>query len=266
MGSKPKTSSSKNVPHAKAPNMGDKAHATSSGGAAAKPAKVVLPHPDLTIEELRDAIENANDVVYTHDLEGDFNYTNAAARRIFGYRKDETQRLNIRDLLDETELSRAQAATAAKLAGRPAPNPYLINVKTKTGGCVTLELSTRLIHKDGKPVGVQGIERDITARLRAEAALRESEVRFRGVTENAPCAIIIYQGKKLVYANPGCTELSGYSMQELMQMEPFWNLAAPEHRDEVKRRAILRMSGQPVEQSFDFKIRRKDGGERWVEF
>src|SRR5205085_1394369 len=104
------------------------------------------------------------------------------------------------------------------------------------------------------------------ARLRAEAAMRESETRLRTVTENAPCAIIIYQGQQLVYANPATADLSGYSMGELMSMEPFWNLAAPEYRDEVKRRAILRMSGNPVEQSFDFKILRKDGGERWVEF
>src|SRR5437762_3419907 len=115
MGTKPKTSSKKNghdpklAPHA----------VSSQSAAAAKPAKSVLPHPDLTIEELRDAIENANDVVYTHDLEGDLTYTNAAARRIFGFTKEETQRLNVREILDEKELARAKASTAAKLRGEP---------------------------------------------------------------------------------------------------------------------------------------------------
>src|SRR2546429_5285254 len=119
MGTQPKTSSKKNGPDKKL-----ETHAVSSHSAAAvKPAKSILPHPDLTIEELRDAIENANDVVYTHDLEGDLTYTNIAARRIFGYSKEETQRLNVRDVLDEKELARAKASTAAKLRGEHTQNP-----------------------------------------------------------------------------------------------------------------------------------------------
>src|SRR4051812_42782021 len=168
MGTRPKTSSKQPMASSKNGDEVKPQAAASHAAAGAKPARIALPHPDLTIEELRDAIENAHDVVYTHDLEGDFNYTNANARRIFGFTKEETQCLNVRDILDDKELLKAKTSTADKLAGRPTQNPYLINVRGKNGHLVTLELSTRLLYKNGVPVGVQGIGRDITERLRAE--------------------------------------------------------------------------------------------------
>src|SRR5207249_3610154 len=69
-----------------------------------------------------------------------------------------------------------------KLSGQERTN-YEIQLKSKDGSVLTLEISRRLILKDGKPVGVQGIARDISARRRAEDALRESEERaWRGQT------------------------------------------------------------------------------------
>ncbi len=262
MGQKPKTSSTKS-PTRIAEGV-DKS-VPNGVATAAKRAKSHV-YSGLAPEDMRDAVENANDVIYVHDIEGNFTYINQAAVRIFGFSKTEALTLNVSGLLDDHELAKAKASTAAKIAGRPTPNPYLIIANAKDGRRVPIELSTRLIYKDGVPIAVQGIGRDISERLRNEAALRESEARFRGVTENAPCAIIIYQGDRLIYANPGASELSGYPYEELMAIWPFWNLAAPEHREEVKRRALARMSGSPVEQTFDFRIARKDGGIRWVEF
>src|SRR4051812_44871055 len=69
-------------------------------------------------EDLRDAVENANDLIYTHDLQGNFTYSNATGVRIFGYTREETLRMNIRDLLPPEEVVKAVAATAAKISGK----------------------------------------------------------------------------------------------------------------------------------------------------
>ncbi|MCU1311711.1 MAG: multi-sensor hybrid histidine kinase [Candidatus Angelobacter sp.] len=219
-----------------------------------------------TIEDLRDAIEFASDVIYTHDLEGNFTSSNATAVRILGYSYEETLRMNITNLLPPEELPRARQATAAKVAGKPYPNPYPIRVKAKDGHIVHLELSTRLILKDGLPVGVQGIGRDISERILAEAALHESESKFRAVAESAPCAIVIFRNNKLLYVNPAATELTGYSIPELLALDPFWKIAAPEFRAQLAKRVAERMAGSPLTDHHEFRIVHKNSAERWMDF
>src|SRR5258705_11017236 len=101
--------------------MGTKPKLTPASKAKKRPANVKKPAElpyGASIEELRDAIENANDLIYTHDLQGNFTYSNATGLRVFGYTREETLRMNIRDLLPAGEVAKAVAATAAKLAGK----------------------------------------------------------------------------------------------------------------------------------------------------
>ena len=265
MGSKPKTGSKQPVPAKKAHANGSSFHAVSpTSAAAAQPAKQTASHPDLTIEELRDAIENANDVVYTHDLEGDFTYTNAAARRIFGYTREETQRLNVSQILDATQLARAKAATAAKLAGNPAPDPYLINVQTKTGGTVTLELSTRLIYKDGMPVGVQGIGRDITDRKRAEDALAKSEQLFRTLVESCSDVIcILTTDGRVEYPSPSMEQKLGYRPEEMIGRSAF-EFAHPGDVELMMARFKDRFTREESLAPLEVRLRHKNGS--WCPF
>ncbi|HUS19424.1 MAG TPA: PAS domain S-box protein [Terriglobales bacterium] len=214
----------------------------------------------------REIIENASDIIYTHDLLGNFTTGNKAVQKILGYSRAETMRMNIRDLVVEEDQEKAKQATLAKLAGNPVPNPYRLRVRTKSAKVLHLEVSTRLVHRDGQPVGVQGIARDISDRIHAEQALRESESKFRAVAESAPCAILIYQGTKFRYVNPTAERITGYSKEELLQLDEFWQLAPPEHRETIKQRAESRQRGEVVPGGYEFKILHKSGVERWMDF
>jgi diguanylate cyclase (GGDEF)-like protein/PAS domain S-box-containing protein len=125
-------------------------------------------------ERYRELFENANDMVYTHDLEGRFTSVNRAAEQISGYTREEAFANNFATILAPEYLSVAREAILRKLRGEPSTT-YEVEIITKDGRRAPVELSTRLIHKDGKPVGVQGIARDISERKRAEDALRRSE-------------------------------------------------------------------------------------------
>ncbi|HEY7786221.1 MAG TPA: ATP-binding protein, partial [Pyrinomonadaceae bacterium] len=54
---------------------------------------------------------------------------------------------------------------------------YEVDLVSKSGELVTVEISSRLIQQNGKPVGIQAIARDITVRRRAEEALRQADQR-----------------------------------------------------------------------------------------
>ncbi len=238
-----------------------------SGKSASKSVSVKPAPPWPESDAInREIIDNANDIIYTHDLQGNFTYANRAVTTLLGYTREEALRLNIRDVVVPEDLQHATGAVAAKLAGKKGDVTYQLRVMSKDHHIVTLELSTRLIQRDKVPVLVHGIGRDISERLRVETALRESEAKFRGVAESAPCAIAIYQGTKLCYVNPTAQRLTGYSEQELLNLEHFWDIVAPEFQELVKSRAAARLRGEAVPGHYEVKIRRKSGEERWMDF
>jgi len=123
-------------------------------------------------ERYRELFENANDIVFTADLEGNFTSFNRAYERLTGYRRDQTPPMNIAQLVAPEYLDQVLRMRDSKLSGQTTTT-YEVEMLTRDGRRVPLELSTRLIFREGRPVGVQGIGREITERRRAQEALRQ---------------------------------------------------------------------------------------------
>jgi len=96
-------------------------------------------------------------------------------------------------------------------------------------------------------------------------ALRESEQKFRTLTETAASGIFIIRGERIRYINPAGERICGYSLTELQRMA-FWELVHPDHRELVRNRGLARQRGEPVPTHYEFKLLRPDGEERWVDF
>lgn len=125
----------------------------------------------------RELFENANDIVFTTDLAGNFTSVNRAGEQLSGYRRDETPTMTFAQVVAPEYLELAGQMLRRKLEGR-GPTTYELEIVTKSGQRVPLELSSRLIYRDGQPVGVQGIARDIRERRRAQEALRRLNERL----------------------------------------------------------------------------------------
>jgi PAS domain S-box-containing protein len=127
-------------------------------------------------ERYRELVENANDIVFTLDLEGNMTSVNKAVESVTGYSRGELVGMNLTDFLTPESVASAHRMTQRKLAGEERTN-YEVDVRTKDGHLVTLEISSRLLMRKGEPAGIQGVARDITSRRRAEEALREVDQR-----------------------------------------------------------------------------------------
>ncbi len=127
-------------------------------------------------ERYREMVENANDIVFTLDLEGNVTSVNKAVESITGYTQTELLGMNMSEFLTPRSTQRARSMTERKLAGEERTN-YEVDVHAKDGRLFTLEISSRLTIHQGKPVGVQGVARDITTRRQAEEALRRADQR-----------------------------------------------------------------------------------------
>src|SRR5882724_7457505 len=127
-------------------------------------------------ERYRELVENANDIVFTLDLEGNVTSINKAVESITGYSQAELLGMNMSEFLSPGSTETARHMTERKLAGEERTS-YEVGLRAKDGGTLTLEISSRLNIHQGKPVGVQGVARDITRRRQAEEALRLADQR-----------------------------------------------------------------------------------------
>ncbi|HEY6803703.1 MAG TPA: PAS domain S-box protein [Pyrinomonadaceae bacterium] len=118
-------------------------------------------------ERYRDLFENASDIIYTHDLQGNYTSVNGASERVTGYSTEECLQMNVSQVI-APECLQTAIAMATKKSIDFAPSTYEIDMIIKSGERVTLEVNSRVYYQNGAAVGVQGIARDITARKRAE--------------------------------------------------------------------------------------------------
>lgn len=137
----------------------------------------------------RDLVENANDLIYTHDLDGNFTSLNRAGEAITGFTRDEALRMTIADVVAPEFIDVARTMTARKSEG--VPNAYEIEIIAKDGNRVFLEINTRIIVRDGLPVGVQGIGRDITQRRQAEQSLHKALSLLTSTFESTADGIVV---------------------------------------------------------------------------
>lgn len=119
--------------------------------------------------------------------------------------------------------------------------------------------------QEGAITGVLVIGRDITERKQMENVLRESEERFRTLTEKSPAGIYIIQDDLFRYVNPAFAEIHGYTPEEIINRLGPVDFITPEDRERVLYSIRHRTAGENMLSHLEFHIRRKDGSIRAVE-
>lgn len=125
-------------------------------------------------ERYRDLVENAHDIIYEHDLAGNYTSINKAGERITGYSRAEILNLTLDQTVAPEYTDKARQMLQRKLEGQPV-TAYELEIISRDGRRVATEVNTRLVLQNGLPVGVQGIARDVTERKQLEEQLRQSQ-------------------------------------------------------------------------------------------
>ena len=188
--------------------------------------------------------------VFVSDQRGKYLEVNGAATAVTGYSREELLQMGIPDLVASEGGSGLRDRFAGLLAlgaGRSE-----IPIRRKDGSVRHCLVHAAAVGSDR----LLGFLLDITDRREAEEKVKESEERFRGLSEASLEAILVHDGGRIVDVNHALCELGGYSWHELIGRNAF-ELIAPEDRERVYRSllveherpsliTVLRRDGTPI--------------------
>ena len=213
--------------------------------------------------QYRDLFNNVSDVVYIHSLTGHILQINLAITKLLGYEVKDLIGRPISELIDP-QYQREQKLYLDEVRQK-GESTGLIHLKTRGGEDRVFEYRSSLVSKEGEPVAVRGIARNVTEQRLAEKALRESEERFRRLLKYSPVPIAVNRKGRWVYVNDNALKLMGAQHSEQVLGKSLLFLVKSEARKEAKERirTLMRQGGEAIK--FVQNIVRLDGREIEVE-
>jgi PAS domain S-box-containing protein len=150
-----------------------------------------------------------------------------------------------------------------RMSGEDIPNNYEIDILTKDGRKIPVEINASRIEYQGGFADMAMV-RDITERRKAETAVRESEEKYSTIVEKSNDGIIIIQDGILKFTNSRMIEMTGFSPDEALG-KSFIEFVPPEHAGMLIDRYTRRRSGEKVPDNYETEILTRDGMKILVE-
>ena len=210
---------------------------------------------EADLRRLATTIDDSNDAVTVHDLDGRILAWNLAAERMYGYSKDEALQLNIEALVPAEGRDRARGLLEAIARGDEVA-PLEVSRVTKHGRTFQVWLTiSKLVDDEGRAVGVATVARDITDRNTAVELLREiaqaerrSSALLRLVADNIPDPVFVKDAQvRFLFANPATLEVAGKPAEQVLgriNREVFGDAETSAAMTESDRRVME--TGEPV--------------------
>lgn len=205
----------------------------------------------------------AVDPMLITDKAGEIVLANPSAAALFGYSPAEMLRLAVEDLVPERFRATHSKHHQASLRGarsRPMGEAKVFSGLCKDGAEIPVEISLSPLGGDF----VLACVHDMTARQRAEEALRDSESRFRATFELAAVGIahVTLAGNWLL-VNAKLCEILGYPRDELLRMKVA-DVTPPDDLAMLKTTTRRLLNGEIESIALDKRYVRKDGQFAWV--
>ena len=205
-------------------------------------------------------LHNASDGVHILDTDGNIIEVSDSFCEMLGYRRDEVIGMNVTQW--DAQLNEAEITQNISLIFAQNSRSQFETVhRRKDGSVLDVEVSSYPLELEGKRA-LFNSSRDITERRKAEASLKESEVRFRTVIEQSPIGVSFSRdGKTVDVANAAYVQMFGYDDVAEVRGQDVINLFAPQCRGEIEDRVRRRIQGEQLASTYESIGLRKDGSQ-----
>ena len=222
-----------------------------------------------TLEEqfLHELIDSSEHILFRVDfVRGGFDYISPSASALYGIPPDELYRNGLRVLLknnfDPQGFERFQTHILELCRASPGQQvrstiEYQLTKNDGQTVCYSSSMSV-LSDASGKPLSASGVAVDITEKRLSEAALRESEGKYRATMDSLQVGVFMLQDFKFRFVNHMFCSMFGYSEAECIDRLGPLDMVIPEERDGVLEHMKRRAAGVR-DLPYEVVALRKDG-------
>ena len=125
--------------------------------------------------QLQYVLNNTKDIIFQVDLKGHFIFANKAAEGMTGYNLDELMRMSFYELVEPTYHQIIEDRVAQRIAKEAISDSFKFKILRKNGVQIWVELTTSPIIRKNSVIGIQGVARDISQRIKFEEELKAAK-------------------------------------------------------------------------------------------
>jgi PAS domain S-box-containing protein len=217
-------------------------------------------------EKYKNIYENAIEGIFQIGPDGRFISANPSLSHIHGYDSPEALMKDVKSIASMYVNPEDHQRLINLLFEKGSVQNYEVKMHRRDGSHHWISVNVRLV-KDGqgKPLYYEGTMMDRTNRKMAEAALAESEERYRTAIEHSNDAVSIIRGEEMQYVNRRFVEIFGYDKREECIGKPVTLVVHPDDRGMVLSFNQRRQKGEFVPVRYEFKGLTKDGRVIYIE-
>ncbi len=221
--------------------------------------EISVSAPSNNIELLSRIAGELADIIVIIDMKGRFSFISPSCREQLGYDEADLLGKSCFEYLHPDDRGMVRALFAAGVAAS-ATNRIEIRFAHANGTYRWFDSSANVICGDaGESEAIVVSSRDITEKKKTEQALRESEARYRTITENSSDVICELDSEaRYIFISPNVESRLGYSAAEMIG-KPIFEYA---HGEDLP---FLLKAWEEKRHQVVFRFRHKDGSWRWLD-
>jgi PAS domain S-box-containing protein len=207
--------------------------------------------------------ESAREGIFVTDIKTkQFKYANPAICKMFGYTEEELKQMGVPDLHPEEYAAEAISHFDAMAQGEREQSRNVPCLR-KGGTIFYADINITVVTINNCLCNV-GFFTDTTERKLAEEALRQSEEKFRGLTERSSDMIFMTDARGFItYLSPACKRIFGYKPQDMVRKH-FMNFLVESEIPKATKRFKEKLQGKKLGVLY-LEAKKKNGSRVFIE-